>query len=64
MSFPASVDSQGRLGFAPYSTYQQMDSLGWLKLEIKKYGFLAAFPAGVKKTGRDLGDYVDQFKKY
>ena len=63
ISFPAAVDSLGRLGFAPYSTYQQMDSLGWLKLEIKKYGFFAAFPAGVKKTGRDLGDYVDQFKK-
>jgi regulator of sigma E protease len=63
VSFRAAVDSQGRLGFIPYSSYQQMDSLGWLKLEVKKYDFFAAFPAGVKKTGRDLADYIDQFKK-
>ncbi len=62
ISFPAKVDSNGILGFAPYLTYQQMDSLGWLKLNVTKYDFFSAFPAGVKKSGQVLSDYIDQFK--
>jgi regulator of sigma E protease len=63
LSFPAQVDSMGILGFKPYATYQQMDSLGWLKLNVTKYSFFAAFPAGVRKAGKELKFYVDQFKK-
>ena len=63
VSFPARIDADGKIGFAPYMTYQQMDSLGWAKLNIKKYGFFAAFPAGVRKAGQELVFYVDQFKK-
>ncbi|HZH95789.1 MAG TPA: site-2 protease family protein, partial [Flavisolibacter sp.] len=62
ISFPAKVDSMGILGFAPYQTYHQMDSLGWIKLNITKYGFFAAFPAGIKKAGTVLSEYIDQFK--
>jgi len=39
-----------------------LDSLGWLKLEVKKYSFFAAFPAGVKMTYTELVDYIDQFR--
>lgn len=63
VSFPVQIDSTGRLGFSPYQSYQQMDSLGWLKLNVTKYGFLAALPAGVKKAGTELKFYIDQFKK-
>jgi regulator of sigma E protease len=63
VSFPAQVDSNGKLGFYPYISYEQMDSLGWLKLNVKKYGFFAAFPAGVRKAGEELSFYIDQFKK-
>jgi regulator of sigma E protease len=65
VTFNASVDAEGRLGFVPYGhrDYMQMDSLGWLKLNVTKYGFLSAFPAGVKKTGHELSFYIDQFKK-
>jgi regulator of sigma E protease len=62
VSFRAKVDSMGILGFAPYQTYHQMDSLGWIKLNITKYGFFAAFPAGIKKAGTVLSEYIDQFK--
>jgi regulator of sigma E protease len=62
VSFPAKVDSFGKLGFMSYSSIYQMDSLGWLKLNVKKYGFFAAFPAGVRKTGQELSYYIDQFK--
>jgi regulator of sigma E protease len=62
---PVEVDSTGRLGFFPYGVtgFQQMDSLGWLKLNVTKYGFFAAFPAGVRKAGTELKFYIDQFKK-
>jgi regulator of sigma E protease len=65
ISFKAPVDTEGKIGFIPYGygNYEQMDSLGWLKLNVKKYGFFAAFPAGVKKTGDELSYYIAQFKK-
>ena len=65
-SFPAEVDSNGKLGFFAYGAgndFEQMDSLGWLKLNTTKYGFLAAFPAGVRRAGDELSFYIDQFKK-
>jgi regulator of sigma E protease len=63
-SFPVSVSGDGKLGFVPYGLdYAQMDSLGWLDLNVTKYGFIAAFPAGVRKTGTELKFYIDQFKK-
>lgn len=63
VSFPAQIDSNGKLGFVPYSSVLQMDSLGWLKLNVTKYGFFSAFPAGVKRAGKELQFYIDQFKK-
>jgi regulator of sigma E protease len=55
-------DGEGILGIRLYSSPQQMDSLGWLKLEVKKYGFFSAFPAGVTMTFTELSDYVQNFK--
>lgn len=64
ISFPVPISHEGKIGFAPYGyNYQQMDSLGWVKLNVTKYGFWAAFPAGVKKAGYELMFYIDQFKK-
>lgn len=64
LQFPVQVSDEGKLGFVPYGIdYQQMDSLGWVNLNITRYGFLAAFPAGVKKAGAELKFYIDQFKK-
>ena len=64
MSFPVQITEDAKLGFVPYGIdYQQMDSLGWLTLTVRKYSFFAAFPAGVRKTGTELKFYIDQFKK-
>lgn len=71
MNLTTPVDSTGRIGFSLYGNnhyrriddYRQMDSLGWLKLNIQKYGFFGAFPAGVRKAGEELSSYIDQFKK-
>ncbi len=67
LQFPVEIDSAGKLGFLPYSTsvvgYETLDSLGWLDYNVTKYGFLAAFPAGIRKTGTELNFYIEQFKK-
>lgn len=59
------VDSNGIVGFNPlgYRDYPTMDSLGWVKLNVTKYGFFPAFPAGIRKTGEELNYYIEQFKK-
>lgn len=63
ISFMTPINSKGEIGFTQYgTTYEQMDSLGWLKLEVTKYGFFAAFPAAVKMTWEELGAYIEQFK--
>ena len=64
LALPVDVNQEGRIGFLAYGySYQQMDSLGWLQLNVKRYGVLAALPAGVQKAGNELQDYIDQFKK-
>jgi len=55
------VNDDGKIGLSGLSD-EQYDSMGIFKLEKKKYGFFAAFPAGVNKAGEKLGNYVDQFK--
>jgi regulator of sigma E protease len=66
VKFQAPINAEGQIGFIPYGAgpdYAQMDSLKWLKLNVKKYSFFAAFPAGIRKTGEKLSDYINQFKK-
>ncbi|MET0244387.1 MAG: RIP metalloprotease RseP, partial [Flavitalea sp.] len=60
------IGQDGKLGIAnmSYSYFPaELDSLGLLKVENRKYGFFESFPAGVRKTFETLGDYIDQFKK-
>ncbi|MEO7306657.1 MAG: RIP metalloprotease RseP [Ferruginibacter sp.] len=53
----------GIIGFNPPNSHEEYDSLGIYKYEVIKYGFFAAFPAGVKRAGKELQFYIDQFKK-
>jgi regulator of sigma E protease len=63
-SFNVSINADGVIGFQPYGgTIEEMDSLGWVKLNVKKYGFFAAFPAGIRKSGQELKFYIEQFGK-
>ncbi len=55
------VDNDGKIGINGFSG-AQFDSLGIFKLETKKYGFWASFPAGVRETGKQLDFYIQQFK--
>jgi regulator of sigma E protease len=58
------INEEGKIGFLAYGyNYQQMDSLGWIKLEVNRLPFFAAIPGGIKKAGTELQDYIDQFKK-
>ena len=60
-SFSTRINANGQVGFNPFNSPAQLDSLGWVKYEVTKYGFFAAFPAGVKMTVQELKDYVAQF---
>lgn len=55
------VNAYGRLEISMLD-YKQYDSIGVYTVITRKYGFFAAFPAGVKKSGEKLRSYIDQFK--
>jgi regulator of sigma E protease len=55
------VNDEGRLGIAMLN-FEQYDSLGVFDVVTTKYGFFPAFPAGFRKAGEKLKDYIDQFK--
>jgi regulator of sigma E protease len=55
------VNGEGKVGI-PILDDDQYQKLGVYNTEIRKYGFLAAFPAGVKKSVEKLKFYIDQFR--
>ncbi|MEO5947624.1 MAG: RIP metalloprotease RseP, partial [Chitinophagaceae bacterium] len=55
------VSEEGRVGIYMLN-YEQYDSMGVYNVTKTKYGFFAAFPAGFRKAGEKLKDYIDQFK--
>jgi regulator of sigma E protease len=59
----AQVTKDGNLGFYSFRDPESLDSLGYIKIEKKQYGFFESFPAGVKLAGENLKSYIDQFKK-
>ncbi len=61
ITLPVVVDQDGRTGM-PFLKDKQYDSLRAYKLQIRKFGFLESFPAGVNRTFASLSDYIDQFK--
>jgi len=57
------IDSVGYVqGMKIIGLPESLDSAGIIDYQIKKYGFFAAFPQGVKMAGEKLGWYIDQFK--
>lgn len=61
LQLTAKVNSEGKIGI-PALEDEQYEELGVYNVETRKYGFLAAFPAGIRKTGERLKFYIDQFK--
>ncbi|RYY17054.1 MAG: RIP metalloprotease RseP [Chitinophagaceae bacterium] len=57
------ITSDGKLGVYHFSYSSELDSLGILKIERRKYGFFEAFPAGVRMAVDNLIFYIDQFRK-
>jgi regulator of sigma E protease len=56
------VSKEGRLGFATLSSREEYIKYSILEEQVTKYGFFAAFPAGVKLAIKKLGEYYEQFK--
>jgi regulator of sigma E protease len=59
--FTSKVNGDGKIGI-PLLDEEEYSKLGVFNTVVKKYGFFAAFPAGVRKTGEQLQYYIDQFK--
>jgi regulator of sigma E protease len=58
------VGADTSIGFYPaVPSMDEMQKSGLYQFEVKKYGFFASFPAGIKKAGDKLGFYIAQFKK-
>jgi len=55
------VTPEGKIGI-PFLSEDQYEKLGVFQVDVKRYGFFAAFPAGVRKAGEKLKFYIDQFK--
>ena len=55
------VNGEGKIGI-PVLEDDQYQKLGVYDTEVRKYGFFAAFPAGVKKSVEKLKFYIDQFR--
>lgn len=56
------VSDTATLGFFSSVNLEDLSRLGYYRLETRKYGFLAAFPAGTKMAISRLNEYVKQFK--
>ena len=64
VNIPVRVSDEGTIGvvFGGLS-FNDMEKLGYYKLETKTYSFIEAIPAGIKKSYNTLASYVKQFKK-
>jgi regulator of sigma E protease len=56
------VNSNGKMGL-PFINLEGLDSLKFISLDKKKYGFFASFPAGVSKAVEKLSGYTGQVKR-
>jgi regulator of sigma E protease len=59
----ALVSKDANLGFFKFEDFESLDSMGFLKIQRKSYGFFESFPAGLGLAVKNLGSYIDQFKK-
>ncbi len=63
LQLTSSLMDDRKLGIVPiFYDLKKMDSLGLLKIETKKYGFIESIPAGWNKTIEKLSMYIAQFK--
>jgi regulator of sigma E protease len=63
MMLTSNLTDEKRLGVLPILSEDTLVRLGLMQVITKKYGFAESFPAGFKRTGEKLGEYIDQFKK-
>ena len=58
------INADTSIGFFPaVPSLAEMKEQGLYNFETRNFSFLGSFPAGVKKAGEKLSNYVSQFKK-
>ena len=56
------VDENGKIGVQLDTDYKEWQKRGYLSVVNKKYSFLEAIPAGLKRTKETFLGYIDQLK--
>ncbi|PQV49402.1 regulator of sigma E protease [Jejuia pallidilutea] len=59
-----SISNEGKLGlvYAPASTPETLEALGYYEYDVRKYGFFESFPVGLNKAKDRLTSYWGQLK--
>ncbi|TYA73972.1 RIP metalloprotease RseP [Seonamhaeicola marinus] len=62
IELPLEINTEGKLGivYAPSSTTETLEALGYYDFDIKEYGFFESFPVGLNKAKDKLVSYWDQ----
>ncbi len=64
MNIPVQISDSATIGVGLGGMpFEEMEDLGYLKLETKKYSFAESIPAGIDKGVSTLSNYVKQLKK-
>lgn len=64
LTFPITLDKDGKIGVRTGTlSPEDMERLGYYKLETKKYTFAEAIPAGTAMGYKTLTNYIKQLKK-
>ncbi len=56
------IDDNGKIGVQLNGDYKEWEKRGYIKVVNKKYSFLEAIPAGLKRTKETFLSYIDQLK--
>ncbi len=64
VTLPLKINNQGKLGiaYAPVSTTETLEALGYYNFDTKSYGFFESIPVGVGKFKEKIVSYWGQLK--
>lgn len=63
IAIESKLSDEKKLGLPFITDFKKLDTMGYLKIVEKKYGFFEAIPAGLALTKTKLSSYINQFKK-
>ncbi len=56
------INDEGKIGVQLSNDFKDWEKRGLIKIDVKKYSFIEAIPAGVNRTKETFLSYIDQLK--